>query len=41
MNESFGNLKDILSIPYDYSGYDLMFEEGTTDTRKYRGAGIT
>ena len=26
-------LKDILSIPYDYSGYDLVFEEGTTDIR--------
>lgn len=33
MNESFGNLKDILSIPYDYSGYDLVFEEGATDPR--------
>ena len=34
-------LKDILSIPYDYSGYDLVFEEGTTDPRQYRGIGIT
>ena len=24
-------LKDILSIPYDYSSYDLVFEEGMTD----------
>ena len=35
MNESFGNLKDILSIPYNYSGYDLVFEEGTTDPGVY------
>jgi len=28
-------LKDILSIPYDYSGYDLVFEEGTTDPGVY------
>ena len=28
-------LKDILSIPYDYSGYDLVFEEGTTDPAVY------
>lgn len=35
MNESFGNLKDILSIPYDYSGYDLVFEEETTDPGVY------
>ena len=34
-------LNDILSIPYDYSGYDLVFEEGTTDTRKYRSTGKT
>ena len=34
-------LKDILSIPYDYSGYDLVFEEGTTDPRKYRVTGKT
>ena len=26
---------DILSIPYDYSGYDLVFEEGTTDPSVY------
>lgn len=26
---------DILSIPYDYSGYDLVFEEGTTDPAIY------
>ena len=34
-------LKDILSIPYDYSGCDLVFEEGTTDSLKYRGTGKT
>ena len=32
MQGSFSELKDILSIPYDYSGYDLVFEERTTDT---------
>ena len=35
MQGSFGELKDILSIPYDYSGYDLVFEEGTTDPGVY------
>ena len=24
-------LPDILSIPYDYNGYDLIFEEGMTN----------
>lgn len=28
-------MEDILSIPYDYSGYDLVFEEGTTDPGIY------
>ena len=28
-------MNDILSIPYDYSGYDLVFEEGTTDPAIY------
>lgn len=28
-------MNDILSIPYDYSGYDLVFEEGTTDPSVY------
>ena len=28
-------VNDILSIPYDYSGYDLVFEEGTTDPSVY------
>ncbi len=28
-------MDDILSIPYDYSGYDLVFEEGTTDPGIY------
>lgn len=31
--EDSAELQDILSIPYDYSGYDLVFEEGTTDPR--------
>jgi len=35
MQGSFGELQDILSIPYDYSGYDLVFEEGTTDPGVY------
>lgn len=28
-------MNDILSIPYDYSGFDLVFEEGTTDPSVY------
>ncbi|MCR5460741.1 MAG: hypothetical protein K6F51_12685 [Acetatifactor sp.] len=31
----YGRMDDILSIPYDYSGYDLVFEEGTTDPGIY------
>ena len=41
MQGSFGELKDILCIPYDYSGYDLVFEEGTMDPWKYRSTGKT
>ena len=35
MQGSFGELQDILSVPYDYSGYDLVFEERTTDPGVY------
>ena len=35
MKKSFGNLKDILSIPYDYDSYDLVLEEGTTEPGVY------
>ena len=31
----YGRMEDILSIPYDYSGYDLVLEEGTTDPSIY------
>ena len=29
--------KNIESIPYDYYGYDMVFEEGTTDPSAYAG----
>ena len=34
-NKNVPAANDILSIPYDYSGYDLVFEEGTTDPAVY------
>ena len=34
-NKNAPAANDILSIPYDYSGYDLVFEEGTTDPAVY------
>jgi len=34
-DKNTSGLMDILSIPYDYSGYDLVFEEGTTDPAIY------
>ena len=34
-NKNAPAANDILSIPYDYSGYDLAFEEGTTDPAVY------
>ena len=34
-NKNAPAANDILSIPSDYSGYDLVFEEGTTDPAVY------
>ena len=34
-NKNVPAANDILSIPYNYSGYDLVFEEGTTDPSVY------
>jgi len=34
--ENDNNKKDIFSIPYDYTGYDIRFEEGYTDVNLYK-----